>query len=438
MKVIFISLPVKDNSPAGEEILPPEPYLLSGLTRQNRHHSEVCHIQQSGDHFLTDDADLKPVRDAQAICIITDTVKWPRYRTLLSHIRQLNPQCTIIAGGLHPTLFSEQMLRKTPVDVVIRGEMENSLTLLLEHLKNKKGKIQEIPGISMILENRIHHSPDPPALSDRQLEQLPFPLLEDLPQDICQGLSLETSRGMPFHRPLFPLLHPRQWRFISPVGIYQRLYHIREQYLSRTKDRFIHIVDPYFSAKFKRIRDFHNICKKKNETFSLDYHVFCSDLLNDSFLDCAGSFTRRIIFTPVSGSPQMLNRHVKGLCPEVIRDCVKTVQKHRFNHRVQFCFYLGLPGETPRDAGMTLNMAEYVQDLLGSGVRVGWWYPRPGTVYWNDLEKMQIRMPDPIDEIDTSCLMKLGALLCPRLNRQEQEKLQDRLRNSGLSWTASP
>ena len=349
MKVVFISI---SNNP-GLSVPPTEPYLLSAVSRRNKHHSRIIHLE--GPTLPKEGPLDNMIKKADVFCFISDSLQWPHYLKTVKQLGDINPRAEIIAGGLHPTLYPEPILEKTSVDYVIRGEVETTLTELLSHLKNNREAKAGIPGVSYLSDGRAIHCRDRKPMTDRVLEQVPFPTLEELPAGRYEGLSLETSRGMPFCRPLFPCLHPKQWRFLSPAGVYERIYRAREHFIDRTSKQFIYLKDPYFTAKFKRIVDLDQLCKKKNETFQLDYHAFCSDVLNDTLLKYVRRFTRRIIFTPASGSARMLGGVAKGLTPGVIRDCARMVNDLEFNNRTLFRFYLGLPGETVKDAQKPLT-----------------------------------------------------------------------------------
>ena len=62
-------------------------------------------------------------------------------------IKKFYPNCKIVLGGHHPTLFPEKVLECDAIDFVLRGEGETSMTDLCEALKNDTD-LKQVPGIA--------------------------------------------------------------------------------------------------------------------------------------------------------------------------------------------------------------------------------------------------------------------------------------------------
>lgn len=62
-------------------------------------------------------------------------------------VRENNPDLPIVWGGIHPTMMSEQTLLNPYVDIIVRGEVEQTLLELVEALKNNRD-IKNIKGIA--------------------------------------------------------------------------------------------------------------------------------------------------------------------------------------------------------------------------------------------------------------------------------------------------
>ncbi|MCP4023915.1 MAG: radical SAM protein [Desulfobacteraceae bacterium] len=63
-------------------------------------------------------------------------------------VKKFYPDCKIVLGGHHPTLFAETVLQHPAVDFVLQGEGECSMPLLAKALKNKM-PLEDIPGIAL-------------------------------------------------------------------------------------------------------------------------------------------------------------------------------------------------------------------------------------------------------------------------------------------------
>jgi anaerobic magnesium-protoporphyrin IX monomethyl ester cyclase len=86
--------------------------------------------------------------------------------------KKLKPDVLTIVGGQHFTATAEESLQQYPeIDVIVRGEGEETLVELVKAKQNKT-KLSQILGISFRHENAILHNPDRPFIED--LDGLPF------------------------------------------------------------------------------------------------------------------------------------------------------------------------------------------------------------------------------------------------------------------------
>jgi len=72
----------------------------------------------------------------------------------------------VAMGGLHPSALPERTLDEERVEFVIQGEGFITLELLLAHLIEGCGTLQEIPGLWLQLDGAVHQTPPPPLISD--------------------------------------------------------------------------------------------------------------------------------------------------------------------------------------------------------------------------------------------------------------------------------
>ncbi|MCD4718927.1 MAG: B12-binding domain-containing radical SAM protein, partial [Desulfobacula sp.] len=113
-------------------------------------------------------------------------------------IKKFYPQCKIVLGGHHPTIFPEKVLACSAVDFVLRGEGETSMAQLCEALKNDSD-LEQIPGIAFKKNESIFIS-NPSWIKD--FNSLPIPATDLINQDFYQrknrGSSIiVSSRGCP-------------------------------------------------------------------------------------------------------------------------------------------------------------------------------------------------------------------------------------------------
>jgi len=88
-------------------------------------------------------------------------------------VKKKKPSTVTVFGNYYATFNSERILRKYPsVDIIVRGEGENTVIDLVNCLKHK-GKLKEVSGITFRNNNRIVSTLDRPLIKD--LDSLPFP-----------------------------------------------------------------------------------------------------------------------------------------------------------------------------------------------------------------------------------------------------------------------
>jgi radical SAM superfamily enzyme YgiQ (UPF0313 family) len=124
--------------------------------------------------------------------------------------KEVSQDITTVLGGIHPTLFPEQVLQSPFVDYVVRGEGETPLFRLIEALKSGKG--QNIVGLPGITSKNQHRFVMPDIHIEKDIDLIPDRTLLD-PAGYRIGKNnytfFLTSRGCPFHcafcgRPPFP------------------------------------------------------------------------------------------------------------------------------------------------------------------------------------------------------------------------------------------
>ena len=123
--------------------------------------------------------------------------------------RKLKPDVLTIVGGQHFTSTAQESLQQFPeIDVIVRGEGEDTLTDLVKARQNGT-EFSQISGISFRHQNTIQHNPPRPPIEN--LDDLRFPgyhFVKDYAHryhfSAMAGLKdrygmIEASRGCPHH-----------------------------------------------------------------------------------------------------------------------------------------------------------------------------------------------------------------------------------------------
>jgi len=111
--------------------------------------------------------------------------------------KKVNPSITTVVGGQHFTaLATESLAAYHEIDIVVRGEGEQTLTDLLGALEEKK-PLSTVNGIAFRHAGKVVHTPDRPLLSD--LDALPLPGYHFVKEHMqTYYFTLMTGKDTPF------------------------------------------------------------------------------------------------------------------------------------------------------------------------------------------------------------------------------------------------
>lgn len=100
--------------------------------------------------------------------------QWPATKRLIHKIDQAYPHVPIIVGGEHPTGMSELTLQEAPVDIVVRGEGEETIAELLSHLeRGTPSDLEQIAGVAFIHNGEVIKTPRRERIRD--IDAIPLP-----------------------------------------------------------------------------------------------------------------------------------------------------------------------------------------------------------------------------------------------------------------------
>jgi len=87
------------------------------------------------------------------------TISSKRAYELAAKIKKLDSKALIVLGNIHPTVLPEEALSYNDVDLVVRGEGEETLLELVQRITNKED-FTACRGISYKQGDQVHTNPD--------------------------------------------------------------------------------------------------------------------------------------------------------------------------------------------------------------------------------------------------------------------------------------
>jgi radical SAM superfamily enzyme YgiQ (UPF0313 family) len=316
-------------------------------------------------------------------------------------IRKKSVSMPLIWGGIHPSLMPEQTARNRFVDIVVRGEGEETLLELIERLEAGK-PIDGTKGITFERDGEIYSTADREFINLDELPFLPYGLLtffykySNVKRKI---IYLQTSRGCP-HSCGFcyvNFVHKRTWRSMSPQRVVDEMTYIKDNF----NPDLISLVDDEFFISKRRVSE---ICQKIVHSglgirWSASGRYDQASKYDRDFLELLeGSGCEGVSFGGESGSPMILKFVNKRITVEQMKSTVRNFRDTRMYSTVNFM--AGFPGEADNDVAKTFDMIDELTAIY-PGLRVNSisvYTPFPNTPLYNEALNNGFKEPQSLRE----------------------------------------
>lgn len=328
-------------------------------------------------------------------------------------VRAVLPELKIVMGGVHPTIFPDEVLSNPSVDYVVRNEGEITFAELVS------GKpVSEIHGLSYKINDKHIHNPARPFIEN--LDDMPHPAYHLLPMQKYHpsvgnykrlpAASIITSRGCPGRCTFcYTGAHGKRIRFRSAESIINEIKLLTRDYGIKE----ICFYDDTFTANRENVIRFCRLVAQEN----IDITWTCMsriDFVDEETLSLMGiAGCHQIGYGIESADENILNNIKKSIPLNEVQKVIKLTQKCGIDARAMFIF--GSPGETEETMKKTLDFAIKIKpDLVVFNVTT----PYPGTeMFAWAKEKGYLNTSDWSKYDLSQCVMNL-----PGLNREIVEK----------------
>jgi radical SAM superfamily enzyme YgiQ (UPF0313 family) len=321
--------------------------------------------------------DLSPpdwglLEDADLICISSITSTAPRaYQIAEKFSRQGIP---VVMGGPHSTFMPEESLMYA--DYVIRGEGEETIVELIEHLE-AGFPLNTIRGLSFKTKDGIRHNPNRELIHDLDAAPIPdFSLVHNWGKS--RVFPIATSRGCPF-----------ACKFCSVIQMFGRRYRFKSinrviEEVKAIGSRKVHVffVDDNFAADKKRTKNLLRAFIDNNINIEWSAQMR-ADIARDpeliELMRATGCFNVYIGFESIN--PKTLDLFNKRQGVEEIDNCVKLLKKHSISIHGMFVL-----GSDTDDIQTIRNTQKYARRLDLDSVQFLILTPLPGTPIFEELK----------------------------------------------------
>lgn len=195
---------------------------------------------------------------------------------LCQDLKKLLPQCIFILGGPEVSFNAPDLMVKNEfIHVVVKGEGEETLKELLQHIHHGKS-LNSVQGICWRDQTGIIDNQDRELIRD--LDAIPSPYQGDLTPYKGRLVYYESSRGCPFNCSYCLSSTLRGVRVFSMDRVKRDL-----SKLIHSGAETIKFVDRTFNCNEKRAREIMQFILDQNSGTRFHFEI-CADLLSDDFM----------------------------------------------------------------------------------------------------------------------------------------------------------
>ncbi|MGA1870974.1 MAG: B12-binding domain-containing radical SAM protein [bacterium] len=320
----------------------------------------------SYDHF----ADIIGTQESPWYGITCRTVDVPIAEKAAAIIKEKKPECKIIVGGIHPSIYPDDFLKNPTIDYVFAGEADVTLPLLIK----EPGRFSK------------HVKGDVPDIDESPFEDLEV-------YDYKTSISFSLYGGI-VKPPMVPLITSRgcvyNCKFCQPAEriLYGKKY--RQKKVSRVLEGVDYIASCFdfnsimlYDDCILAHKDFlypllHELAKKRKTEIMLQGRADNICQLGDEIAEFKKLGLAAVIVGFESGSQRILDFIGKRTTVEDNNNAGELLHKH--NIKIVGNFMIGLPTETCDEMRQTVNMAQRIKPTIAS---CSFYSPMPGSYIYD-------------------------------------------------------
>ena len=311
----------------------------------------------------------------------------------LETAKRVAPSILTVTGGQHFTATAKESLETYPeIDMIVRGEGEQTLTELVKHLIAKKS-ILEIQGLSFRKSGQIIHNSPRPLIEN--LDDLPFPgyhLVKDLmskyhfsamASDNSPYALVEGSRGCSHECTFCSQWKHWQacWRVKSSERIADEIKYCNETFGSK----FIWLTDDNFGAG-NRPKEIAEAILRRELSKDVAWFVQarCDDIIRNKEIlpKLKESGLSWVLLGVENSNPSTLDAFKKGITPQDAKTAVKLLKNNGI-----FAHAMMIIGQRKDTLESIWRLKEFANELDPDFIMFGILTPFPGTEIYEEANR---------------------------------------------------
>jgi len=324
--------------------------------------------------------DYLPVTGAISTCTVPAAVE------ALRVAKQVDPAIHTLIGGPHPTFMYEEMLAEegTPVDVILRGEMEATLQELLDALA-EGAPLDDVQGVAFVRDGETVATTQRPHIQDLDTLTPAWDLLDwdDYHYNIDpwgRMASILTSRGCMMGCSFCSqrVFWRGEWRARDPYKVVDEIRQLVDEY----NVEFITMIDAYPTHSRERWEKILDLLIEADLGVKLLIETRVEDIIRDEDIlhKYADAGIMHIYLGLETSTDELLNSLNKGTTIDMNEHAVKILKQHDI--MIEASFMIGFPEETWDSVKETAAMAARLNpDIAVFPVLT----PMPYTSLWDEV-----------------------------------------------------
>ncbi len=313
----------------------------------------------------------------------------------LAKIAKQNGAVTVV-GGYHPTSVPDLMLSHPQIDMVVRGEGEQTLRELVE-----RGAPEEVLGCSYRKNGEIIHNEDRPRITD--LDSIPFPArhLRQYPYKSADRKTdcdvLMMSRGC--HGLCSFCCEPSMSdgcsRCRSPENVMKEILEMSEFHANKPVS--VMFADPNFIGNARQVERLCDLLMEHDLNIEFGALVRADMMANNPNIVRKMCQAGIVKFEMGIESPNSkdLQSTKKGVSTKFHKQAVKNIREH--GGRAGGTFVIGLPDQTEEEIK---TFPVYAKEIGLTAAAFGIATPFPGTDFYVELEEQGLIFETNWDNFD--------------------------------------
>ncbi len=279
----------------------------------------------------------------------------------ISKVVKENSKALVVWGGIHASILPGETLRHPFVDIVVKGEGEETFTELAEAIINKK-PLKGIKGVWYKENGEIKSNIDRPPLDLNKLPRVPYDLLEDIEKYIWQRedgvrvINYMSSRGCPQLCTFCYIasFYESKWKQLNSQIVLDDF----EYLMHRFGVKHIYINDDNFFVNLIRVKEIAQGILDRKFDLSWDVlgaHAQTTVRMTDELIKLLDKSRLTGLLTGAeSGSPRILNLVKKNITTQMVIDANKKFVGTGIVPT--YTWISGYPTETNEELKMTVDL----------------------------------------------------------------------------------